>query len=281
MEKGIVVITVHGMGDTATDYDHALKTEMRNRLGTGKWSRVCWESAYYQDVLQLNQRRMMRDMKSKGDIDFIKLRKFLLYGFSDAAGMEVKPSVQNSVYQRIQVKIVSSLRRALRRVDDKKIPVLIIAHSLGCQIISNYIWDAQQSIVNAGAFRADLPNPIGKNADADKFLRLKTLRFLFTSGCNIPIFIAGLPKNKIKPVLVDKRGWNFEWQNYYDPDDVLGWPLQPISKDYKYAVRVDKSINAGGNFFDWLQSGTPLSHGNYWGDDDYLDPIENALRLFL
>lgn len=281
MSKDVVVVTVHGMGDTKTNYDQALKVEIRDRLGSNKWSKVCWETAYYQDVLQGNQRRMMQDMKSKADIDFIKLRKFLLYGFSDAAAMEAKPTQKNSVYHQIQDKIVDALQNALSRVDDEKTPVVLLAHSLGCQVMSNYIWDAQQSSVAAGVFRSDIPNPIGKTTDHDKFLRLKTLKHLFTSGCNIPIFIAGKPKEKIEPILVNKRGWNIDWQNYYDADDVLGWPLKPINTPYREAVRIDKEINAGGNFVDWLKSSTPLAHGNYWGDDDYLDPVEDAIRKII
>ena len=126
-------------------------------------------------------------------------------------------------------------------------------------------------------FRGDLRDPIGTTDPRDKFRRLKTLRYLFTSGCNIPIFIAGRPENKIKPVTVGARGWNFRWENYYDPDDVLGWPLHPINAAYRSAVAVDKAINVGGPLSSW----TPMSHSAYWDDRDFLRPVEKALRTLL
>lgn len=277
MAKDIAVIAIHGMGDTKRNFDRRLKSEMRDRLGSSRWARVAWTKVFYQSVLQANQKRVMDDAIAQADIDWLKLRRFILYGFSDAAAMESRPFKKNSVYQQIQQIILDTLNDALATLGDPKKPVVFIAHSLGCQVISNYIWDAQQSNVEAGIFRDDLPNPIGKTSPEDKFRRLKTLRSLFTSGCNIPIFVAGLPKDKIKPVIVNARGWGFRWQNYYDPDDVLGWPLHPLSPAYKAAVAIDKDINVGGPLNSW----TPLSHSSYWKDDDFLDPVEDALRALL
>ena len=277
MEKALAVVAVHGMGDTDKNFDKKLKSRMRGRLGEEHWSRVSWNTVYYQPVLQKNQKRVMDATLRMADVDWIKLRRFFLYGFSDAAGMESRPYARNSVYQKIQEAVLKGLDRAWADLDDPRCPLVIVAHSLGCQVISNYIWDAQRVSCGAGVFRNDLRNPIGKRSPQDKFRRLKTLRFLFTSGCNIPIFIAGKPENKIKPVTVNARGWNFRWQNYYDPDDVLGWPLHPINAAYRAAVAVEESINTGGLLNSW----TPLSHSAYWTDADFLDPLEHGIRTLL
>jgi pimeloyl-ACP methyl ester carboxylesterase len=273
MMKELTVIAIHGMGDTDENFDRKLESELRDRIGDARWSKVVWEKVYYQGLLQTNQQRLMEDTMMQGDVDWIKLRKFVLYGFSDAASMESRPGEPNSMYVRVQQIIVDSLNRALAGLGDARKPVVIVAHSLGCQVISNYIWDAQHK-VEAGVFREGADAPISTNTPEGKFLRLKTLFHLFTSGCNIPIFIAGLPQNKIKPITVSARGWNIEWQNYYDPDDTLGWPLWPVNEAYKNAVEKDKAINAGGLFESW----NPLSHQHYWKDDDFLDPVEDAIR---
>ena len=178
---------------------------------------------------------------------------------------------------QVQQVILDTLEASLAALGDPSKPVVLIAHSLGCQVVSNYLWDAQQRSAEAGVFRADRPDPIGKTSARDKFCRLKTLRALFTSGCNIPVFIAGLPKERIKPVITGARGWQFRWENYYDPDDALGWPLHPLSPAYKTAVAVDKAISAG----NLLNSWSPLSHNAYWSDDDFLDPVEKSLRALL
>lgn len=273
MSKELAVVVIHGMGDTERNYDKRLKAKLRDRMGATAWARISWHRAYYQPVLQTNQERLMKDTVRQADVDWLKLRRFVLYGFSDAAAMGARPHKKGSVYQQIQQSILDTLNEAMESLADPRKPVMIIAHSLGCQIISNYIWDAQQSSVEAGVFRSDLPNPIGKQTAEDRFRRLKTLDTLFTSGCNIPIFIAGLPKEKIRPVITNARGWRFRWENYYDPDDVLGWPLHPLSPAYKAAIAVDKAISAG----NLLNSWTPLSHSAYWADDDFLEPVEKAM----
>lgn len=274
--KELAIVAIHGMGKTDEDFDHRLKAALRDRVGDSRWSRIVWEKVYYQDILQPHQKRLMNASMVEGDVDWIKLRKFVLFGFSDAASMESRPSAPNSVYFQIQQIILDTLNRALAGLGDAGKPVIIIAQSLGCQVISNYIWDAQRK-VEAGVFRHDAERPIPTNTKEGKFLRLKTLSHLFTSGCNIPIFIAGLPKEKIKPITVDARGWSISWQNYYDPDDALGWPLRPVNEAYRRTVSVDKAINAGGLFNAW----NPLSHQQYWRDDDFLDPVEDAVRQLL
>jgi len=277
MAKAVALVAVHGMGDTERRFDEKLKSRLRKRLGEAQWSRVSWNKVYYQPVLQKNQKRVMDATLRMADVDWIKLRRFVLYGFSDAAGMESRPYARNSVYQKIQEIVLKTLDRACAALEDPRCPVVIIAHSLGCQVISNYVWDAQRVSCGAGVFRDNIRNPIGKSSPIDRFRRLKTLRFLFTSGCNIPIFIAGRPESKIKPVTVNARGWNFRWQNYYDPDDVLGWPLHPVNAAYRAAVAVDQPISAGGPLNSW----TPMSHSAYWTDGDFLDPVEQGIRTLL
>ena len=110
--------------------------------------------------------------------------------------------------------------------------------------------------------------------NADKFRRLKTLRALFTSGCNIPIFLAGFPREEITPVKTTTGGYNFKWLNYYDQDDVLGWPLQPMSPAYHDAIHKDEQINADGGLLGKFTRGwNPLSHNGYWSDKDFLKPL--------
>jgi hypothetical protein len=277
MTKEIAILAVHGMGKTEKDFDRELKNNIRDRLGPAKWSAISWHPVYYQAVLQGHQARLMRSMKSSADIDGIRLRQFLLYSFSDAASMEARPEEPGSAYELIQETILDALIGAHEAIGDPKAPVVVIAHSLGCQVISNYIWDAQTTSASAGIFREDYDEPVGKTSPEDKFYRLKSLRFLFTSGCNIPVFIAGRPKDKIKPVKVASSGWSFRWENYYDPDDVLGWPLHPINSAYKSAVHVDKSVNVGGFFTNW----NPASHNEYWDDNDFLRPVEDGIRSLL
>lgn len=277
MAKDVAIIVVHGMGDTRRDFDRRLKALLKRRLGARSWARLSWQKVYYQAALQENQERYFRESRRRADIDWLRLRRFVLYGFSDAASMQTQPQQRGSAYEKVQDQVLGAIRNARVALAGPDRPVVVVAHSLGCQVMSNFIWDAQQHNVSAGVFRKDVAAPVGARAAEDRFLRLKTMRYFFTSGCNIPIFVAGIARDDIRPVLVDARGWQFRWHNYYDPDDVLGWPLKPLCPAYREAVAVDEAISVGGPISSW----TPLSHTEYWDDDDFLDPLEAALQSLL
>jgi hypothetical protein len=278
--KQLIVMPVHGMGNTPSDYDKKLKRAVRKRLDNSQWNTVDWRPVYYQDVFQPNQQRLLDAMHEAAQLDWKKLREFLLFGFSDAAGMGYKPHEPNSAYAQIQQRIFATLDAAYTE-HGTSLPIVLIAHSLGGHVVSSYIWDAQQTKPNAGVFRHDLPEPVGKHTTRDQFMRFKSLSSFVTTGCNIPIFIAGIPKAQIKPILVNGRGWNISWENYYDKDDVLGWPLQPICPNYRKVVAVDKQTNVSSNLGNWMTSGTPISHSAYWRDRRIVKRVADIAAEFV
>ncbi len=281
MNKEVLIMPVHGMGDEKRDFDKDLKRHIQRRLGVTKYAALAWQQIYYQDLLYPHEARYFRAAKRYDDLDWMKLRRFVLFGFADAAAMERQPQKRGSTYEKIQRRIVAALDAGAAQLHDPKGPVIIVAHSLGGQVVSNFIWDAQDRRPEVGIFRPQTTPAIGRKTLSDRFRRLRTLRHLCTTGCNIPIFVAGIPVERIKPVKTKGLGWSFEWMNFYDPDDVLGWPLKPLSPAYRREITGDYAMNAGGNLIDWFKSWTPLSHNSYWGDDDFLDPFENALREFV
>jgi hypothetical protein len=272
----VIVLAVHGMGDTQEDFAADLEARLAGKLGAD-WSKVYFDSIYYQGVFQRNQERVMTAM-AEAPLDGIALRKFVLYGFSDAAGLERQAEKANRPYQQVQAIIRETLKRAYEFLGGPR-PVVLIAQSLGCQVMSNYLWDAQKRAPRRGVWRA----PRTKRGTAlDDFLRLKALRYFYTTGCNIPIFLAGFPEEDIRAVKVDSGGYAFRWKNYYDPDDVLGWPLRPLSASYAEAVQADVAMNAGGSLLGHMAFGwNTLSHLKYWQDDEVLDPLAADIRTLL
>ena len=79
-----------------------------------------------------------------------------------------------------------------------------------------------------------------------------------------------------------------KWLNYYDRDDILGWPLtalaavdedageneitalmDPADRARFLGMVNDHTINVG-----WpIQSATPFSHVGYWKDKDFIKPV--------
>ncbi len=273
MGEEVVVIAVHGMGDTQEDFADELRESLADELGSSDWAKVHFDTIYYQGVLQPNQKAVMRRMRSQ-ELDWLRIRRFLLYGFSDAAGLERAAHRPNSPYAQVQRIIRDTLERAFDFIGGSR-PVVVVAQSLGGQVMSNYLWDAQQG---GGASRGVWRHST-TNTQRDDFLRLKKLRYFYTTGCNIPIFLAGFPQGQIKPVKTASSGYAFRWKNFYDEDDALGWPLKPLSPAYRKAIHGDYKVNAGGSLIGHVtQSWNPFSHGGYWTDKQVIKPLTRDIR---
>jgi hypothetical protein len=270
MKKKLGIITIHGLGETLPDYSNELETILRQYLGSDIWSKVHLESIYYQGILQKNERRLWNDMQHipPKKLRWVDLRKFMLFGFADATSLEHDNENDNSVYKQTQKIIVESLRKTIINLDNQNSPLILIAQSLGGQVISNYIYDSQ---VGKGIWKEGTIDYLNPGSDEEDFLKLKTLRCLCTTGCNIPLFVGGF--DEIKPFDKSKMHNEFQWKNYYDRDDALGWPLKPLSDEYSQLVE-DIEIDSG----DFSSSWNPLSHTYYWTDSDFNKPLMQEIR---
>jgi hypothetical protein len=99
-----------------------------------------------------------------------------------------------------------------------------------------------------------------------------------TFGSNIPLFTPALPDPKsIKfppPQLPANLKAVAKWLNFFDPSDVLGYPLKPLSQSYGESVSADLGIDAGGLFTSW----NLYSHTEYWTDDDFTNRVAELIR---
>ena len=287
----VVLITVHGMGETPPDYSADLGQRLHAAIGPRFISHVDMRAVYYQTILQPNEAEVWDRITSKdtatGAVHFAYLRKFLLFGFGDAAGLENRKEDNGSVYELAQMEIAKTLLDAFR-ANGPNTPVILLAHSLGCQVLSSYIYDAQKAQsglpVSAGVWR-DIDHWSralqGRNLTAAErnFLACGTALGWITTGCNIPIFVAAHKQMTIIPIAPPRQ--SFKWLNLYDPDDVLGWPLQPLSEGYRQLVE-DRAINAGRGVFDLIvRSWNPLSHEVYWRDAEVVRAIAQMLTQLM
>ena len=272
MPKTIALLTIHGMGDTPRDYYRALHDRLKKVLGKSNWAKIAFETLYYQDILQANQEAIFNRMRDQ--IDWMKLRKFLLYGFSDAATLEYKKEADTSPYVRTQEMILKTLDKVWQTAGQQEIPVVLVAQSLGGQVISNYIWDAQQPLAAVGVWAAPRNDGVAPGSPQDRFRRLRSLKRLYTTGCNIPLFVSG--HQDIIAIQPPTNG--FKWHNFFDEDDVLGWPLKPLSPSYEALVE-DIAVNAGSGLVGALvKSWNPLSHSQYWTDGEVVGHLAATLK---
>jgi hypothetical protein len=278
----VALITVHGMGETPSTYADGLMDRLRGQLGALA-GQVVMRSVYYQKILQDNQNTIWELTQERSTVRYADLRKFVLFGFGDAAGLENRKEIPGSVYELAQGEIARTLLSA--HAARPNMPVVFVAQSLGCQVLSSYIYDAQKAAkgqpVGAGIWRnidAWASATLGRALTASEktFIGAGTCAALVTTGCNIPVFIAA---HKIMHIIPIERPTSlFKWINFYDPDDVLGWPLQPLPGGYRELVE-DRIVNANGGMASLLlRSWNPLAHNSYWEDATIIDAIAAMLR---
>lgn len=264
MTPEIGVLVVHGMGTQDENFWRGFAEDIDSRLekqGIGRGT-VAWEGGYWADLLNDSEETLWRRELKGGPLDYHDLRRFVVTVLGDAVAYRRTPAGGRDVYVEVHQRILDRLR-ALRHALGGDRPILVIAHSLGSVIISDYIWNAQHHHVRA----------IGTN-DLE---RMRTLAGLVTFGSGIPLFSLALPRIEAitfpPKELPEPLRQVAQWHNYYDKDDVLGWPLKTISPSYAEAVTADHQIDVGNLLRDW----NPTSHTEYWGDRDFLEPVASQI----
>ena len=184
---------------------------------------------------------------------WFRIRQFLLYSFSDPATYAHKSGEDGSIYERLHDKIDTKLKD-LNEALDSDGRVVVVAHSLGAYVFSNYVWDVQEPL------RRGIPAVRAELLASVDYRGINAIARVFTAAPNIMLFVAGRPN--VQPF--EAPGDDFEWHNFYDKDDVLGWPLRPLPSEdansYGNLVDIDRPINVGGIRTSW----NPLSHTRYF-----------------
>ncbi|MDF1502763.1 hypothetical protein [Roseisolibacter sp. H3M3-2] len=272
------VLLVHGMGEQSertfgVEFERAIRPRLARR-GVGD-AEVAFRRGYWADLLNDRERDLLAQLGRGGPLAYRGLRGFVVNALGDAVAYRRAPTGGRSVYDDVHDRMhdhLGALRRALGDVDA---PVVVVAHSLGSVIASDYLWDAQHPAT--GRTPADTP-----------FERLHTLAGLVTFGSTLPLFTLGLPKvvavapPRESPLLSPAVRAVARWHNYYDPDDVLGWPLRtveplaplaPGEHAYADAVDADHAIEVGSALTGW----SPAAHVGYWEDRNFLEPVADQI----
>lgn len=152
------ILTLHGMGDAKLDFDLPLREALRNQWPSEVSDKIIFQAAHYHPAMQGAQERTMERMRDQSkNLRWNESREFFLYAFSDATTYHLHPERRNSVYQEVH-RIVRDNIKCLQNELENNSPIVIIAQSLGEQVISNYLWDAQR---NRGIWSDQTPDATG------------------------------------------------------------------------------------------------------------------------
>jgi pimeloyl-ACP methyl ester carboxylesterase len=270
MKKKIGVLLIHGMGSVPDDYAHDAIQELRERVSGRGLNRddIAWQSVYWAPILSDRESRLWVDLSAENDLNWAKLRKFFTNAFGSVSAYQSSLDRCDNIYDRIHSTVSESLKELRVKLGNEDKPLIVIAHSMGSAIMSNYIWDRQK----------------GKEAErfgGSAFERMETLAGMVTLGSNIPLFtLACEPVVSIEfppATLSDKFRKGAKWLNLYDSDDALGWPLKPLSPSYAEAVTADLEVNVGNILTSW----NPANHAAYWADESVMKPTAYLLSNVL
>lgn len=277
-QNKIAVAVIHGMGsqgDAPQDvneitFSAGLYGRLKRELGGAFMDQVGWREIFWADILQDRQESFVgRSLEGTG-ARWMRFRRFVMHNLADAASYRRTPGDDDDqIYTLIHARVHRTIER-LEQITDGQTPLLILAHSLGGHIMSNYIYDMTRGH----------PEQPG-NSD---FQRFRTMAGFVTFGCNIPVFSFSYDPADIQPIAfpgtsipASKRlaPW---WLNLNDKDDVLGMPLANTSDGYRDLARngelVDRWIDGGNILWSW----NPLSHKGYWKDRHFYRPVAAMMR---
>lgn len=277
MSGKIGVLIIHGMGSQRAGFSTDLRDELRDRLGPLE-PRFEWEEIYWANELKEREDELWDCMRQAEnaeqqtlDLDWIPIRKFVVHNFGDALAYHRDIRITGSAYSLVHKVIDTSVGNLNGNLSDPKAPVIVLAHSLGSHMMSNYLWDQQHA--KGSPPLTPIPN----------------LLAMVTFGSNIPLFSLAYPV--AKPINLPGKGIKkpslikaSKWLNFLDPDDVLGWPLKPLyeknldkltPQQKKTVARIeDDDINVGSLVTSW----NPAAHLGYWTDNDFTKPVSKYLR---
>ena len=299
MTKTLAVALVHGIGNRNPAFADGMIQKLRERvgaeaarLGLKDAPHVEFEPIDWADAVEDREDILWRRVNQGGRLDYADLREFLLRRAGDAIAYQPTPW-DRAVYDRVHVDVAKGLKRLAARAGPDA-PLVVIAHSLGTVIASNYLYDLQATYGRAAAGRkapSPLPAPVAAvlGADPTPLEKGETLAQLWTMGS--PLAIWGLRSHSDDPLrdfgtpievpsstLAGRHpglvgsGPHVGWTNLYDRDDVIAYPLKTLNPAHAVAVKADVQVNVG-TWGSW----TPLCHTGYWTAESVTTPIAHAL----
>lgn len=270
----VAVLVLHGIGNHSPDFADDMIDELKERLGEVA-PHFIFQPCMWGGALDARQKKMADVMAPLVDKTRIR-RELVLGGFGDLISYLGSPTGRSEYAEGIHKRVedgLAHLEAKLRRDGEnpETTPLVIMGHSLGCYVASNYLWDHQHS---EGGTEAVARSP---------FTACDTMVQFITFGCNLPLTSLAIDELQVaRPVGKSWEGCftdqgadlyraSVKWLNFYDPDDILGFPLRPLGGGYEREVR-DVEINTGGLL---------LAHTGYWCDNSMTKPVAARLHQLL
>ncbi|MBH5316194.1 chemotaxis protein [Paenibacillus sp. GSMTC-2017] len=272
METKIAVIIIHGLGRQKRDFARSFVERLKStytKVSGNPSTQLSIEPVYWADIFEEREDQLYQTLVSAKNLHYKQLRRFVIHYLADAVAYQpVEYPSQN--YEAVH----KTISQALNRLSDQagpKAPLCVIAHSLGGVIASNYFYDLQMT----SRKESMIIDPLSA------LERGETLTHFFTLGTTLPLWSLRY-RNFNQPVSVPSPLLRAHyakvsggWTNFYDKNDILGYPLRNIDPMYELAVKEDVEVKVG----DWKTSWNPLCHSGYFMSKSITERIVRSLAL--
>ncbi len=286
MSQKIALLLIHGIGKQDESYAHKISYELKKQFAENLKriavknipSELVIEDVYWAPVIQDAEDKLWKSMKKGGIMNFTSLRRLMIDFLADSIAYQ-KTVNDDTVYVGVHKIIAKSMDKLAFNAGEKA-PLAIAAHGLGSVFASNYIWDLQ----NDSEEKPLIDDRIKKYIDDSPLEKGETLCKFFSLGSPLALWNVryknfgepiSVPSPQLKKYYPNAKG---EWINFYDKDDIIGYPLKSLNKKYGKMITSDLEINVGNLLSSW----NPASHMGYWEDVDVIFPIAESLsKLWL
>lgn len=286
------ILYVHGVNAQRENYHEGMETAVEDALPQELADRVVSVSVFWAREGRSRQEQFL-SMLSGRSRRISELRKMIILGAADASSSHRTADPQRTNYYRIQRCVTEALGKLAEELGPAgaRAPLVVVAHSLGCQIVSSYIWDVN-NVRQMGLYERSQPHNrvlVSQNdhlVSATPFMRLETLAGIVTMGNNMPLFTCSIDPSLVVPITRHEAEGKmaafpgpglptpvFEaarWLNFYSENDPFGYPLKRACPAYRVEERVaDQQVFTEGRWRsrllpEWLNM-LP-AHNNYWRD---------------
>lgn len=291
----VAVVFVHGIHTLEPGYHARMQAALEAQLPANVRSSVTFRSVFWAGRVRERQKQYLDAVATAALFDVNAYRRLVVQGLGDAAAYQKTRSYRNSAYYQIQ----SDVRTVLDELDSENLPerpLIFVGHSLGCHIISSFVWDIN-TVKQWGAARAaDEDEEVLRFAEYLKggspFRRLDTLAGLVMMGSNMPLFTFTFGPDRIMPITTSRSPEEApafpgsalpeatldraRWLNFYSRNDLLGYPLKPLNAAYAREARLsDIEVAAEGWWRRTISRLVPAlspavayrAHTGYWVND--------------
>jgi pimeloyl-ACP methyl ester carboxylesterase len=279
----VAILVIPGVGKRdEEEYEREVITPLEQRCHDHIGDGAVLELVHWTPILREEKERLKRGYNaSDPNMNYDLLRRFFVGMITDMIAYQPQGS-ESHTYLQVHREFAEAMDRLSRRAGPEA-PLVIVAHSLGAVIASNYLRELQED-----TYKSDLvPQEVHDIAGDTPIERGETLAQMYTLGTILALYSVRhkefddpmrIPAPKLSNYFPAESYPDLptQWLNFYDHSDVLSFPLSFLNEAYNSQLE-DRLVDVGGLLDSW----NPASHLAYWNDETVLDTIEDGIvRLY-